>query len=323
MTSIVLVATGGTIASTADETGGSRAALTGPDVLERYAAGTVAEVSVVQAMNVNSYAMTPGDIDRVRHVVEEALADPGVTGVVVTHGTDTMEETALALDLAHDDERPVVLTGAQRDSDHPHADGTRNLRDALAVVADPQSRGRGVLVCFDGVILPARGVRKVQTVDLAAFDVDGVLPLGHVVDADVVFTAERAVRPRPLVAHLAGTRVDIVACYPGAERTAVDACVAAGAKGIVLEATGAGNAPAPMLDAVKEHGGDVVFVISTRVPHGPVVALYRGSGGGVDLQETGAVSAGSWRPGQARIALTALLAAGESRSRIAEHFKRL
>lgn len=320
MSRIALVATGGTIASTQDERGAASAELSGAELVARLLPDPGLDVRVVEALNLNSYALTLADIDLIRRTVGSVLDDPQIAGVVVTHGTDTLEETALALDLALDDDRPVVLTGAQRDSDHPDSDGPDNLRAAVAVALDPGAAGRGVLVCFAGRVLAARGVRKVQTLDRVAFDADQGA-CGHVDDQGVHFDGPAGRSAPHIAGDLAASRVDIVALYPGADRTAVDALVAAGARGIVLEATGAGNATQPVLEAVREHAArGVAFIVSTRVPHGPIAALYAGAGGGVDLVDAGAVLAGRYRPGQARIALAALLSAGESRDEIAAFF---
>lgn len=323
MTRLVLVAAGGTIASTVDDQGAASAALSGAEVLARLVPEAAGAVQVVEAMNVNSYAMGLAEIDHVRAIVERVLEDADVAGVVVTHGTDTLEETALALHLALDDDRPVVLTGAQRDSDDPDSDGVANLRDAIAVAGDPGAAGRGVLVCFAGRILPAVGVRKVQTLDPRAFAAVSGRGHGGVHDGRVTWAAPPGARPARLRAPLGSTRVDIVSAYPGADRVALDACVAAGAHGIVLEATGAGNATPSILEAVREYAPRIRFVVSTRVPEGPVTAIYRGSGGGVDLLEAGAIGAGWLRPGQARIALAALLAADAGAEQVREWFAEL
>jgi len=308
---IAVLGTGGTIASRLDQHGAAQpvdliAALVGGLEL-----GDV-ELVATDLFVKDSSALTTADQALIVREVRAALEDPATDGVVVTHGTDTAEETAYLLDLVHTDDRPVVLTGAQRPADAPDADGPRNLRDALTVAADPRARGLGVLVVFDGLVLAARGTRKVHTHETAAFAQPDGGALGEVVDGRLVVVGTPAHREHLPVdpRDIDTLRVDIAAVYPGVDGTALQAFAAAGARGVVLVATGSGNANPAVVAAVADlTRRGVVVALTTRVDTGPVAGIYGGGGGGADLVAAGAVPLGTLRAGQGRILLLALLAA--------------
>ncbi|MGW4334619.1 asparaginase [Rhodococcus koreensis] len=295
MPKVAVVTTGGTIASTRDGQGVSRPVVAGSDLLCSARTGT--EIRVVDVMSKDSSSMTFADMDRVRDTVTSELSDPDLDAVVVLHGTDTMEETAFLVDLHHADPRPVVFTGAQRTFDHPESDARANLADAIAAGTNPALRGAGVLIAFGGALHRASGTRKADTTSLDAFR--SVHPTGDLPQ-----------RLDPLSWHpISGTRVDIVAAYPGADRVQIDACLAAGARGLVLDGLGSGNANPAIVEAVRDcTSAGIPVVVTTRVPHGPTSATYGGGGGGHDLVSAGALFSTDLRAGQARILLAALLA---------------
>jgi L-asparaginase len=306
---VTVLATGGTIASRADTRGGATAQDPGADLVGRLDLPAGIDLRVRDVVRVGGFRMTLDRVHEVAGAVATELRDDAVAGVVITHGTDTIEETAFFLDLFHHDARPVVVTGAQRAADAPDTDGPRNLTDAVTAAASPTTRDLGVLIGFGGQLFPARGTRKSHTLAADTFTNPAGGPLGWVHGADVgVVTAPRRGPALPLDAFdPAGVRVDVVPCYPDADDTALRACVAAGARGIVLEATGAGNANPAICDAVAEvTAAGVVVITSTRVAAGPVTPIY-GDGGGVDLIAAGAVPSRLLRPFQARMLLVALM----------------
>lgn len=311
MPRVVILATGGTIASAASAEGGAVAQFTVSELL-RSAAARGIDVEGRDILNVGSYLMRHRDMRVIAESVAAELARDDVDGVVLTHGTDTMEETAYLLDLVHESEKPVVLTGAQRASDQPDTDGPRNLRDAIAVAASSPARGCGALLVFAGHIFAAARTRKFFTTAPEPFVTIGAGPVGGVDETGVKMTSYPH-RPAPLTRpdeRFDTTRVDVVTTYPDVDAALAQAAVSAGAQGVVLAALGAGNGNHALLDWIGDAvDAGVVVGLSTRVPEGPVVPLY-GNGGAVDLIAAGALNLKSLPPFQSRMLIAVLLSSG-------------
>ncbi|XUY26450.1 asparaginase domain-containing protein [Agrobacterium sp. rho-8.1] len=294
---VAVIATGGTIASTRDDTGAAKPALSGETLVSGL---TIANVLVkpVELMAKDSSSLTLSDMQHISDAVGLELADPAVSGVVILHGTDAMEESALLVHLQHHLTKPVIFTGAQFTADHPQADGPDNLSSAIQACIDPSNVGKGVLVCFGGKLLPAWGLYKRSSDERDAFDLASTSLCPHSLG---------------LSASVKDIRVDIVAIHPGCEATHIDASLKAGVDGIVLAALGSGNANVRIVEAVGRcRDARVPVVVSSRVPTGRLVAGYGGGGGGHDLGAAGAIHAQTLRPGQARILLAAMIAAAKN-----------
>lgn len=270
-----VIATGGTISNT----DGDR--LTG-DALVASLPGIekVANVTVEQFSNVSSGSITLEQWLRLAQRINEAYRTrPELTGVVVTHGTDTMEETAYFLDLTVAECRPVVVTGAMRRATDIGADGPANLYDAIQLAASPDARNLGAVVLLNDYFYPAREVTKLNTSRVNAFDAPDAGPVG-VADPDTLVFFDDPDRracdgPRFDVSGLTELpRVDILYAYLGADGALVRAAVAAGARGIVTAGVGRGGTTPGMREAVREAVEQGVIAVSSsrtqagRVPVG-------------------------------------------------------
>ncbi|SDO22975.1 asparaginase [Geodermatophilus sp. DSM 45219] len=313
-----VLTTGGTIASRPDPDGRVVAADSGDDLLRALLPIEDVDVRVEDVFRLGSYRLGLDDVRELARRVRAAAAD--ADGVVVTHGTDTMEETAWFLDLAHGGPQPVVVTGAQRNAEATDADGPRNLRDAVRLACDPAARDIGVVVAMAGRVLSARQVTKVHSLAVDAFAAPDGGQLGRV-DAEAVrLVAVPRRRPAFDLDALDGEwpRVDVVPLHLGADGTFVRAAREAGARGIVLDAFGAGNVTPAVLSETEKALADGLLVLVTSRCHAGSVSPVYGAGGGADLAAAGALLAGDLRAPKARLLLTLALAAGGDADRAAE-----
>jgi L-asparaginase len=258
-----LLATGGTIA------GGGSGRLSAADLARAVPElGKVAALTLEDFVNIGSSRMTPEIQLRLARRVNEVLSsDPSLAGVVITHGTDSLEETAFLLDLVVSSERPVVFAAAQRPPREPDSDGPRNLLNAVRVAAAPAARGAGVLVTLNGEIHAAREVRKTHAVALDAFQSPGGGPVGYV-DGPHVVLHRRPLRRLALSVESVEPRVDLLTLVAGGDGRLVNAAVDSGAQGLVLEVFGRGNVPPLVLDAVKRAREKQVVVVYTSRTRG-------------------------------------------------------
>jgi L-asparaginase len=309
-----LIATGGTIGSLRDPVSGSVRPAVAADELVRGTPGLeeFGPIRVEELDRVNGWNVTPETMLAVASSAQAALADPLVDGVVVTHGTDTVEETAFFCDVAVDSDKPVVFAAAMRSGDEVGADGPRNLVCAAKTAADPGVRGVGTVLVLNDEVHAARWARKQDSFRPNAFRSPGHAPIGFVTPATI-----RLAGPVPQRVHVGlpsafDHAVPIIQTYTGLEHRLIDAVLdATGASGLVLEGTGLGNVPGtaePGIRVARERGLPVV--IATRVPTGATGAVYGGPGGGVTLRELGVIQAGSLSAAKARLLLMLLLSLG-------------
>ncbi|MPW18394.1 type II asparaginase [Paraburkholderia sp. CNPSo 3157] len=316
---IAVLATGGTIAGAAPDatnTSGYQAGVVGVGQLLAAvpSLATVANVQAEQVASVDSKDMALALWTKLAQRVDELLASDEIDGVVITHGTDTLEETAYLLHLTVKTDKPVVLTAAMRPSSALSADGPLNLLNAVTVAGSAHAKGQGVLVAFNNRIHSARDVVKTSTYAVDAFHSLEIGALGWVQDGRVEF--QRAVvRPHttatPFAIGSIGAQwpvVEVVASYAGASRIAVDALVAAGVKGIVVAGTGNGSIHATVQTALAEATAKGVAIVrSSRVGSGHVMR-----NGAASDDALGFVTAGALNPYKARVLLMLALSAGHA-----------
>jgi len=309
---VAVLSTGGTIASKQNPSkGGYEAVLTGKDLVAALPAiEKVARVLVEQISNISSSDMNPELWVRLAQRVNELLAMPELAGVVITHGTNTLEETAYFLDLVVTSSKPVILVGAQRPASDSDSDGPRNLLDAIRVCVPPEARNQGVLVVMNGQINPARDVTKSNTSQVETFRSLEFGPLG-LVDVDGVRFYRAPLRRQtiPISPETQLGRVEIIMNYAGADglliRSLINAGTSAGAiDGLVIAGLGLGCVSSSMFDAIQEaRAKDIAVVISTRVPTGRIFSLSAMKGCSLTLKQIGCVLADNLSPQKARVLL--------------------
>lgn len=311
MKNVTLIATGGTIASTADSAGGPvNAGLAGARLLETlHVQPDGINVQVEDFQAVGSYALDLETVHRLCDRIATCLSDDNVDGVVVTHGTDTMEESAFLADLLVKSDKPVVFTGAQRHAGAPDTDGPRNIADAIRCAACDGLKGQGAVIVFEGDIHAARDVTKAHTSRVDTFRSIGLGKLGEV-DAGAVYVYRRVPARHTVAAARLDPNVELMLLGLGSRPDFLDYCAAAGKSGVVLAAFGRGNAPRGFADRIARlTANSIPVVIASRCFEGRTLPVYGKDSGGRTLEDAGVIFAGNLSAIKARLLLSALLGA--------------
>lgn len=309
MKRVILLSTGGTIASTAHEDGRAVAgALTGEDLVKQIQLRQGIELRVKSVFQKPSNAITLDDLYVLRAECQ-ALIDGGtVDGIVITHGTDTLEDTAYFLETTLDTKHvTVVVTGSQR---VPHAMGTDafvNLQNAIHIAAEDQTRNMGILVAFNEMIYAAAFVRKVSSFQVNGFDAPSMGCLG-IIDNGAVSVFQRPCRLPVLDPAPAVPVVDIISVSLGARPQLLDTAAQSGANGIVIDALGRGHVPPDWMPSVtRAIQAGVTVLVCTSTFHGPVHQSYDYQGSLHDMETAGAVGISGLTARKARMRLAVLL----------------
>jgi len=322
---IALVTTGGTIVQKFDpKSGGAIPGLSVEDLLKSIPGlEEMAEIIVSPVSNIDSKDMDFNIYSKLAHKLIKLNADSKIDGVIILHGTDTMEETAFFLNHILVVSKPTVITGAMRIATENDADGPRNLMDAMRVMMSPMADNGNIMVIMNGNIINGNAVSKVDSSNVEAFNGGKHGVLG-IVDEFHVSWYNRPIGATifPIPVHY--PKVDIILAYPGADGSLIKAAVENGAKGIVIVGYGAGNVSKRFFRKIKSiihNYEDVVFLIETRSQEGNVLPVYAGEGGAVDLEKLGVILGGPINATKSRILLTLCIASKYTYKKINSTFQ--
>lgn len=301
--------------------GGAVPALSGQEIISLVPGlDQIAEISTLDFARLPGPHMTPAKMLQLGQVIACELTKERLDGVVVTHGTDTLEETAFLLDLVLDSQKPIVFAGAMRNSSELGWDGPVNLRSAVRVASSSAARGLGVLVVMNDQILAAAEATKCHTDARETFQSRDSGPLGYV-EADAVRIVHRCAAREHIAASHLEDKVEIIKLASGSDGQLVRCAVESGIRGIVIEGLGCGNAPVTAIDEVERAiSTGIPVVITSRCWRGPVLETYAYEGAAKRLSQSGAILGGNLSSHKARIKLMLLLGAGADIERVRRSF---
>jgi L-asparaginase len=302
---ILLIMTGGTISMKSMGNLGVVPTSELADFLKQFPQlDGVANVSVMDYLNVPSPYMSPDMMFSLAKLIDTKIL--AYDGIVVTHGTDTLEESAFLADLVLTTRKSVVFTAAMRSGGDLGLDGPRNIIGSVRVASHPESFDKGVLVVMNDEIHTARDVVKSDTGKVDAFTSPGLGPLG-IVDPDTVMYHRASLYRENVWTETLDTRVDLIKAVSGIDGKYIDCSIDSGCKAIVIEAFGRGNLPKDLIPHIqKALSKDIIVVIASRTHTGRVLPEYGYEGGGKNLRDMGAILAGDLKGIKVRLKLMAL-----------------
>ena len=280
----------------------------------------IADITTRHFSNLPSPHITPEIMLRLAHFIKEELQTGGYDGVVITHGTDTLEETAYFLQLTIGAPIPIVLTGAMRSSNEVGSDGEFNLITALRVAVSAAAQDKGVLVVFNGEIHSAFNVTKTHTSSVDTFKSVHFGNLGMVTKDHVYLFNTPLLKPTHMVTQL-NKRVAVLKVYAGMEPDLLLAISELGYDGLVLEVLGQGNVPPSLVDAIQSLTEQMPVVIVSRCFNGIVQDVYGYTGGGQQLKELGVIFSNGLNSQKARLKLMIELEIGANHHALEESFR--
>lgn len=323
MKKVAVVFNGGTISMKVDERiKAAVPSLTGEEIMSMVTGiENYAEVESYSFSSKPSPHMTLEDMVELSKLIKKLVERDDIEGVVLTHGTDTLEETAYFLDLTIDTEKVIVVTGAMRSSSELGYDGPFNLATSICTAISEDAKGRGVLVCFNGELNSASEVTKANSMALSAFKTPNFGPIG-IVDNNKVLFYRKTIKHRVYNISEVVDKVALIKCAADMDSEYLNFLVDNNYKGIVIEALGRGNVPPKMVDGIKRAlNNNIPVVIVSRCFEGRVFESYGYDGGGKMLKDLGVFFEESMPGQKARIKLMVALSSDKAID-IKESFKR-
>ncbi|KZR60258.1 asparaginase [Pseudobacillus badius] len=307
---IFVIHTGGTISMEEDKQSGAvKPAETNPLFSFNHLMDEEAEIVSSAPFHLPSPHITPKEMLALKNLIDGTLAKEPFDGVVITHGTDTLEETAYFLDLTLATDIPVVVTGAMRSSNEIGADGLYNLLSSIRVAACSEAKGKGVLVVLNDEIHSADNVTKTHTSNISTFQSPQYGPVGIITKRKILFHHEPARRQKIPVSAV-DKRVALIKAYAGMDSYLLSALKELRYDGVVIEALGQGNLPPEAVSAVKDLiAENIPVVLVSRCFNGIVQDIYGYEGGGKQLKELGAIFSNGLNGQKARLKLLIALGA--------------
>ena len=280
----------------------------------------LANISIYNFGNYPGPHMTPELMLKLSKVVKENINKNEIDGIVVTHGTDTLEETAYLLDLSVRTDKPIVVIGAMRTSSEKDWDGPKNLTDAIHICNNPNSAAMGVLVCLNGEINAASEVTKTHTEDVETFHSLDFGALGYVNRGRVWFNRTPC-KLEGLETNKINSNIEIIKIYTGIKETMFKLAADSGIDGLVVEALGVGNVPPPAFNGIKYVlGKNIPVVLVSRCPAGETLDVYSYEGAGKWLKDAGVIFSDYLNGQKARVKLMLALGANYSQDQLQSFF---
>lgn len=317
---VAIIFTGGTISMKIDpRIHAAIPALSAEDIIGMVTnIDNFSDIEVINYANIPSPHITPKMMMEIANIVKETIARDDITGVIITHGTDTLEETAYFLDLIIHTHKPIIVVGAMRNSSELGYDGSSNLSAALCTAISENAKNKGVLVVMNNEVNAASEVTKTNTLSLDTFKSPEFGPLG-IVDNDEVIFYRNIVSHQFIDTDKIEDKVALIKCAPGMESDVLNFYIDSGYKGIVIEALGRGNIPPAMIPGVKKAiSQNIPIVMVSRCPTGRVLGSYGYEGGGKHLMDLGVILGGNLPGQKLRIKLMLTLGLTKDMSKIKE-----